>query len=186
MQDGVLLLAGARTTQQNVEKCKFCGKKESLDVSLTRCGRCVTQYYCSREHQKADWPNHKHFCREPAAYVYSPQVQAPPRGLSVYIEKPFHRLNEKAWLHNRSEQDVYMLLIDAYRLRMDDNWTRHLQTESDNIYGGAPNSCASFLRFLRLVESRDNLLPAWWSPEKADECMASRNGWNMVLAYVRP
>jgi hypothetical protein len=28
-----------------------------------------------------------------------------------------------------------MLLIDAYRLRMDDNWTRHFQTESDSIYG---------------------------------------------------
>ncbi|KAJ7167959.1 hypothetical protein C8R46DRAFT_1094584 [Mycena filopes] len=30
------------------------------------CGRCETQTYCSREHQKADWPKHKHSCFETA------------------------------------------------------------------------------------------------------------------------
>ncbi|KAJ7031908.1 hypothetical protein C8F04DRAFT_1109416 [Mycena alexandri] len=28
------------------------------------CGRCETQTYCSKEHQKADWPQHKHSCFE--------------------------------------------------------------------------------------------------------------------------
>ncbi|KAJ7042183.1 hypothetical protein C8F04DRAFT_1077006 [Mycena alexandri] len=28
------------------------------------CGRCETQTYCSKEHQKANWPQHKHSCFE--------------------------------------------------------------------------------------------------------------------------
>ncbi|KAJ7660759.1 hypothetical protein DFH06DRAFT_379552 [Mycena polygramma] len=30
------------------------------------CARCETQTYCSKEHQKADWPVHKHCCFETA------------------------------------------------------------------------------------------------------------------------
>jgi hypothetical protein len=32
-------------------------------VLLRHCTRCETVSYCSREHQLADWPRHRHECR---------------------------------------------------------------------------------------------------------------------------
>ncbi|CDQ61377.1 unnamed protein product [Oncorhynchus mykiss] len=32
--------------------------------NLLKCGRCLNSFYCSKEHQKADWKKHKQFCRE--------------------------------------------------------------------------------------------------------------------------
>jgi hypothetical protein len=46
------------------EKRCVCGSQEHLSL----CSRCKGQYYCSRECQVADWPNHKLVCNpvEPA------------------------------------------------------------------------------------------------------------------------
>ena len=35
----------------------FCGKEASQ-----RCSGCQAVYYCSREHQKNDWKNHRSAC----------------------------------------------------------------------------------------------------------------------------
>lgn len=50
------------------------------------------------------------------------QVNAPsPRkGTDKPVTKPFTRLLNNTWLHDRSEEDVYRLLIDAYRMRFED------------------------------------------------------------------
>lgn len=40
--------------------CHVC-KQYSLD--LKRCSICKTFAYCSKEHQKQDWQEHKHFCK---------------------------------------------------------------------------------------------------------------------------
>ncbi|XP_043466784.1 uncharacterized protein LOC122501412 [Leptopilina heterotoma] len=39
--------------------CRCFGEK----VNLKRCSACNMISYCSKEHQKQDWPNHKQFCR---------------------------------------------------------------------------------------------------------------------------
>ena len=36
-------------------------------TSFNKCGNCRKVYYCSRECQKADWKQHKHVCKAPAA-----------------------------------------------------------------------------------------------------------------------
>ena len=42
--------------------CIVCG------VEATHfCARCKKAYYCSPEHQKSDWPNHKKVCTKPIA-----------------------------------------------------------------------------------------------------------------------
>lgn len=41
--------------------CELCGKMENL----LKCGRCRSSFYCSKEHQKQDWKNHKLKCKEP-------------------------------------------------------------------------------------------------------------------------
>ncbi|KAH8748239.1 hypothetical protein F5883DRAFT_571057 [Diaporthe sp. PMI_573] len=38
--------------------CRVCKKKEGL----RECGACHVAGYCRKEHQEADWPNHKAEC----------------------------------------------------------------------------------------------------------------------------
>ena len=46
--------------------CAKCGKWDfgaGSDVSLKRCARCLTIYYCSPACQKEHWPQHKKHCK---------------------------------------------------------------------------------------------------------------------------
>ena len=42
-----------------LSRCPICGSQAS-----SKCQSCEQVYYCSREHQKEDWPNHRHECCE--------------------------------------------------------------------------------------------------------------------------
>lgn len=44
---------------QVVPQCAICGTAQKL----LRCAKCKTVYYCSTDHQHADWPSHKKECR---------------------------------------------------------------------------------------------------------------------------
>ena len=94
------------------------------------------------------------------------------KNLDVIIDKPFHRLNEKKWLHDRSESDTFKLLIDTYRMRMEDNYTMAGDADTDSMYGGAPDFSAGFRRFLKRVQRKPGLLPSWWNQEKVEKCIA--------------
>jgi splicing suppressor protein 51 len=48
-----------------------------------------------------------------------------------------HSITSQTWLHNRPAQDVYVLLIDTYRLRMEDSYNLEGDADDDSIYGGA-------------------------------------------------
>ena len=43
--------------------CDVCSKVQSL-AKLYLCGRCKSSNYCSKECQKADWPEHKECCKD--------------------------------------------------------------------------------------------------------------------------
>ena len=51
-----------------VKECIICGcgpnapMEHMRKVKLQRCSQCHSQWYCSREHQKTDWPFHRRFC----------------------------------------------------------------------------------------------------------------------------
>lgn len=54
----------------SVSVCEKCKKTEYEDkVSLKRCGQCKNVFYCSSTCQKADWIDHKYFCRKPEAVL---------------------------------------------------------------------------------------------------------------------
>jgi splicing suppressor protein 51 len=181
----------------NSPKCAKCAKTSTESgIDLKRCAKCRTTPYCSRECQKADWKAHKKICASNAANSSTastntpPSTSAtagqPPKGLSVAIDKPFHRLDDQTWVHGRPENDVYKLLIDAYRLRMEDDYNLEGSVEEGSIYSGAANARESFQRFLRLAEGRVGLLPPWWSREKAAECIAvgMSHSWSSLASMI--
>lgn len=166
-----------------VDECATCHKTSTETGPLKRCGRCKTAAYCSVECQKADWKTHKPNCAGTAQTTGSSnagnsgsnsrRAQGP---LDVHIDKPFHKIHERKWLHDRTEQDVYKLLIDTYRLRMEDDYVFSGDADVDSIYGGARDGKAGFRRFLKKVEKKRGLLPDWWSSAKAEECVKLGSG----------
>ncbi|KAK2764430.1 hypothetical protein FQN54_009124 [Arachnomyces sp. PD_36] len=172
----------------NGERCSKCEKpKSELDGGLKRCAKCKTAYYCSRDCQKADWKDHKKTCgptpgsaNNTNANTTNARQQS--KVLSVTIDKPFHKLDSKTWLHDRPEEDVYKLLVDTYRMKVEDTYALEGEVFSDSIYGGARDGGRrGFRRFLKRVESKPGLLPSWWSPEKANACVrygTNSNNWS--------
>lgn len=161
--------------------CGGCGKAEAeAGKPLKHCAKCQTTQYCSRECQKQDWKQHKKVCAANAGTrtgttttdapstagrnSSSQSTTSRPKNLDIFIEKPFTKLHARIWLHDRSERDTFKLLIDAYRLRVEDN--RNFSGESN-----AASSEAGFRQFLRLTETRGSLLPSWWTTEKTNECL---------------
>ncbi|KAI1753164.1 putative MYND domain protein [Xylaria castorea] len=154
--------------------CNTCGKVSS---QLKRCAKCTTTPYCSRDCQKADWKTHKKICSKQAherpetgTGPSAATVLSPPKGLEKLITKPFTRLDNNTYLHDRPEEDVYRVLIDAYRLRIEDEYKFEGNAATDSIYGGAESSLPGFQKFLRLAASRPGLLPSWWNGEKQNAC----------------
>ena len=42
--------------------CQVCKRAGTKDQPLKRCARCNCLFYCSKEHQKSDWKDHKKLC----------------------------------------------------------------------------------------------------------------------------
>lgn len=57
--------------------------------------------------------------------------------------------------------DVYWLLIDAYRLRIEDSYVHDQNADADSIYSGAPHGLGGFRRFLDMAAEQADLLPPW-------------------------
>ena len=68
-------------------------------------------------------------------------------------------------------KDVFKLLIDVYRLRMEQAYTYGGFVDFDGIYSHGEDGTAGLTRFLKLLESKPGLLPGWWSPFKTVECV---------------
>jgi len=42
--------------------CQVCRRSTVCGIELMHCGKCKRVYYCSRDHQMADWKKHKKLC----------------------------------------------------------------------------------------------------------------------------
>jgi mitochondrial splicing suppressor protein 51 len=169
--------------------CGGCGKTEAeAGKSLKKCAKCHASSYCSRECQKSDWKQHKKTCgsksSDPGTDAAAPVAAAPgvttrplsstgssTKNLDTVIDKPFQKLQNKTWLHDRSENDVFKLLIDSYRMRMVDDHTFTGDVDNDSIYGGANSGELGFHRFMREVTKKPGLLPSWWTAQKLVDCL---------------
>ncbi|ODA78632.1 hypothetical protein RJ55_06014 [Drechmeria coniospora] len=152
--------------------CASCDKAPP-EVRLKRCAKCFSTVYCSRVCQKADWKVHKKSCSKLASITAIRAVNLSPRqGLEQGIPFPYAALDSRTWLHNRPKMDVYRLLIDAYRLRIEDMRNLGGKADADSIYGGAADGLQGFRRFLGRVQCRADLLPRWWNESKKRDCEA--------------
>ncbi|KAJ5116564.1 hypothetical protein N7456_000912 [Penicillium angulare] len=169
------------------KRCDKCNKKPK--VGLGTCSKCQIAEYCCHECLLADWPNHQKFCGSPGQKSTDP-TEAPAPALSPsksgqalddICEHPFTRLTRNEWLHDRSTNDIYKLLVDTYRLRTADNWTSAGVHEKDGIYGGARDDNEGFGRFMSKV-GKEAFLPSWWGPDNNADCVnfaASDPEWGL-------
>ncbi|KAH7028734.1 uncharacterized protein B0I36DRAFT_245927, partial [Microdochium trichocladiopsis] len=137
---------------------------------LPRCGRCST-LYCSRDCQAQHWPEHKRECSRSRIFDRS-QATSANQGPIQDVVDPFSRLDRGTYLHDRPEQDVYRLLIDTYRLRMDDNEKFEDFREVDSIYAAKDND-----------GQKGFFLPSWWTAESRTACEglgSTRGEWCLL------
>ncbi|KIV99185.1 uncharacterized protein PV09_09138 [Verruconis gallopava] len=168
--------------------CAVCSKT----TDLLKCGKCRSIQYCSKECQKKDWKTaHKALCGL-LAQMRSTRTSESATGASASgqrkIDKPFHKLNDGTWLHGRSEKDVFQLLVDSFRLRLEDEHTFRGTSKPGSIYTGSADSSSAFKRYLTKVGSRKNLLPPWWNEEKSKACVAfgmKENQWSNLRKPVK-
>ncbi|KAG5914350.1 hypothetical protein E4U42_000532 [Claviceps africana] len=181
-------------------ECIIC-KKSPPEVNIKRCAKCSVTPYCSRNCQKADWKAHRKICGKqtggtaPAGAASSSSSSAsasasanlsPPRGLQRGVAQPFTRLDKGTWLHDRPDEDVYTLLVDAYRLRVEDMYALDGEVMAGSLYDGAPDGLVGFLKFLNLVQARPGLYPPWWNADKMTECVefAMTDSWLSLACAV--
>jgi splicing suppressor protein 51 len=180
--------SSASTTTRACSRCKKPEPSNAApDQKLKRCSRCRSSLYCSRACQRADWKTggHKRHC------MFGAMVN------NCYLDGL------------PSEEEAMDQLIDAYRLRVQDDlmYRGHFHgryadvaddEDEDEHNSREQTTLQDFRQFLDLAEAQigkeqsdDNctkkpsILPSWWSPEKRAICerRAMGNGWS-VLRYT--
>jgi len=67
---GGIHIGGGNLLASLKDQCRTCGeldKSSSTAATFKRCSRCKAARYCCTDHQRRDWPRHKHVCRQPLA-----------------------------------------------------------------------------------------------------------------------
>lgn len=101
--------------------------------------------------------------------------------LKTTILQPFHKLHAKRWLYDRDTDDVYKLLIDTYRLRIEDDYVLEGEVSENSLYGGG-NPLEDFKDFLKKCHAKKDLLPPWWTKDCDKDCLAvgTKVGWSSL------
>ncbi|RYN63542.1 hypothetical protein AA0119_g12843 [Alternaria tenuissima] len=178
-------------------RCAHCNKSatECSLANLQQCSRCKTTEYCGPDCQKADWKTHKKTCAQqidtnaddPPNAIHRTSYSAPRlKTLEQHVPNPFTLLDEGTYLCRRPEKDVYRLLIDAFRMRSEDDMKLEDKPMPDSIYTGTSSSIRPFKKFLSLAATREGLLPPWWTAEHHRGCekFAESGEWNDVRKKV--
>ncbi|KAK2029994.1 MYND finger [Colletotrichum zoysiae] len=150
--------------------CKKC-RKEVSEADWTECDRCDNhKKACAKNRNNRPPPQATPRGRGGTA-KWSPSELTPGQGLDQPVHGAFTKLGQGTFLHDRPEVDVYRILIDTYRLRMEDTFNLDRVATPKSLYcNGVTDATEGFREFLARVGRMRSLLPTWWNSEKQAEC----------------
>ena len=117
----ITILSILQETMENTEATTKCDNCKNIDSSLKRCAKCKSAAYCDRDCQKAHWKQHKKDCGRLAGGKNSngQSEETQPRRSDA---KPFTAIYHGNFLHDRSEEETFKILIDMLRMRQEDTY----------------------------------------------------------------
>lgn len=130
-------------TVPSMATCTHCAAPPTPSNGLKSCGACLSARYCNRACQVANWKSHKQTCTG--------------------------RTGDPV-LRSLTETEVFGLLVDTYRLRVEDTYL--IMGEVSGLYAGE-DPLPEFVKFLGNAEGAEagKLLPSWWTPKKRGFCV---------------
>lgn len=194
----IISLPPITPTSADPRRCTTC-RKAATTTPLSRCARCGTACYCTRSCQLTDWKAHKQTCGKPAR-DFPPDFQwfnhpffaaaaaATETGgvndlhaLTRYAVVRHVGLDSAAWLNTQDRASVHSRIIDAYRIRM--------QEENGVFPGVFPfrdyQPVPHFQRFLELATSA-GCLPGWWHEYHTQRCVRIATREDGGACVLRP
>lgn len=166
--------------------CATCG---ATNVPLLQCARCKSVSYCNISCQKADWKFHKQACARHAQGGCQPSIETKskqPFTAGDQDKKPFTAIYHNAFLHDRTEEKTYQLLIETLRMRQEDEYALEGELMSGTIYDQEPNSEKAFRTLIRKAKVVPGLLPPWWDERSTGKCLNyARNSAKFSLAHAQ-
>lgn len=148
--------------------CATCTKTIGTnDKPLLRCSGCKSISYCNKDCQKADWKTHKKTCSfQPKPKPSSPFSSAD----SIKSMLGINFTTKYALEQKPNDEDVYKVLIDSFRMRVEDEYKFRGDIMEDSAYGNG-DPAKGFRRYLLKAEKKENVLPGWWNAEKREACV---------------
>lgn len=121
---------------------RSCASCASVEVRLLQCSRCRSVWYCNKDCQKAHWKTHKSSC---TPIAQGAQDSSNPEDEEDWVDedtfedcnqdkKPFTAIANNVFLHNRSKEKTFQLLINALRMRQEDMYALDGETMGGTIY----------------------------------------------------
>jgi splicing suppressor protein 51 len=158
-----------------VSEPQACASCSAANASLLRCGRCKSVQYCDKVCQKSHWKAHKQSCAQvPQGHSESTsQTQTEqPSPASERDKKPFTAISNNKFLHDRTEEETFKLLIDMLHIRQRDEYVLAGELMDDTIYDGATSSEKAFRTLIRKAKAVPGMLPPWWNQESLSKCLS--------------
>jgi splicing suppressor protein 51 len=150
-------------------EAQSCAACSATDVPLLKCARCKSVSYCNKDCQKAHWKTHKQSCAQGGSQPQPSTDKPLPTG--EQDKKPFTAISKNTFLHNRSHEQTFQLLIDMMRMRQADEFKFDGKAMIGTIYNQEPSSEKAFGELIRKAEAVTGLLPPWWDVKSLGQCL---------------
>jgi splicing suppressor protein 51 len=165
-------------------QARGCASCTKTDAHLQLCSGCRLVSYCNKDCQKAHWKPHKPSC---APKTKGARASSKPEAEEDWVDddsfedcnkdkKPFTAIAGNVWLHNRSTDQTFQLLIDALRMRQEDMYALDGDTMCGTIYNMERSSEKAFRVFIRKAQAVEGLLPPWWTKSTVKDCIVYSRG----------
>jgi splicing suppressor protein 51 len=141
-------------------------------VPLLKCARCKSVSYCNKDCQKTHWKTHKQSCARGGSQP-QPDTRTDDKFLPTgeQDKKPFTAISKNTFLHNRSHEQTFQLLIDMLRMRQADEYKFDGKAMPGTIYNQEPSSEKAFRELIRKAKAIPGLLPPWWDDKSLGQCL---------------